>query len=138
MAFYENPESYDLLHRARVDAITQHVALLESLGTLIQNGLTLLVLAGMLTTYAVWLPFLLIVSALPGLWTVGRYVLREHRWRTANTANERRTRYYDWILTERDSAAEMRLFDLGGHHRAPFSGCAPSCAPAAWRWPATR
>ena len=74
----------------------------------------------MLTTYAVWLPFLLIGSALPGLWTVGRYVLREHRWRTANTANERRTRYYDWILTERNSAAEMRLFDLGGHHRSAF------------------
>jgi len=120
VAFYENPESYDLLYRARVDAITQPIVLLESLGTLIQNGLTLLVLAGMLHTYAFWLPFLLIGSALPGLWAVGRYVLREHRWRTVNTANERRTRYYDWILTERNSAAEMRLFDLGGHHRNAF------------------
>ncbi|MBL0225861.1 MAG: ABC transporter ATP-binding protein [Geobacteraceae bacterium] len=120
VAFYENPESYDLLHRARVDAISQPIVLLESLGTLIQNGLTLLVLAGMLHTYAFWLPFLLIGSALPGLWAVGRYVLREHRWRTANTANERRTRYYDWILTERNSAAEMRLFDLGSHHRSAF------------------
>jgi ATP-binding cassette subfamily B protein len=120
VAFYENPESYDLLFRARVDAITQPLILLESLGTLLQNGLTLLVLAAMLNTYAYWLPFLLIGSALPGLWAVGRYVLREHRWRTANTANERRTRYYDWILTERNSAAEMRLFDLGGHHREAF------------------
>jgi ATP-binding cassette subfamily B protein len=120
VAFYENPESYDLLHRARVDAISQPIALLESLGTLIQNGLTLVVLAGMLNTYAFWLPFLLIGSALPGLWTVGRFVLREHRWRTANTANERRSRYYDWILTERNSAAEMRLFDLGAHHRNAF------------------
>ena len=120
VAFYENPESYDLLHRARVDAITQPIVLLESLGTLSQNGLTLLVLAGMLHTYAFWLPFLLIGSALPGLWTVGRYVLREHRWRTANTMNERRTRYYDWILTERGSATEMRLFDLGDYHRSTF------------------
>jgi len=74
----------------------------------------------MLAAYAPWLPLLLIGSALPGLWTVGRYVLRQHRWRNANTANERRTRYYDWILTERGSAAEMRLFDLGGHHRGAF------------------
>ena len=122
VAFYENPESYDLLHRARIDAISQPIALLESLGSLIQNGLTLVVLAGMLDTYASWLPFLLIGSALPGLWTVGRYVLREHRWRIANTANERRARYYDWILTERNSAAEMRLFDLGAHHRNAFQG----------------
>ncbi len=120
VAFYENPESYDLLHRARVDAITQPIILLESLGMLVQNSLTLLVLAGMLAAYAPWLPFLLIGSALPGLWTVGRYVLREHRWRIANTPNERRSRYYDWILTERGSAAEMRLFDLGGHHRNAF------------------
>ena len=120
VAFYENPESYDLLHRARVDAITQPLILLESIGTLIQNSLTLLVLAGMLAAYASWLPLLLIGSALPGLWTVGRHVLRQHRWRTANTANERRTRYYDWILTERGSAAEMRLFDLGAHHRSAF------------------
>ena len=63
---------------------------------------------------------LLLGSALPGLWTVGRYVLREHTWRNANTANERRTRYYDWMLTERGSAAEMRLFDLGAHHRNAF------------------
>jgi ATP-binding cassette subfamily B protein len=120
VSFYENPESYDLLHRARVDALTQPLVLLESLGTLIQNSLTLLVLAGMLAAYAPWLPLLLIGSALPGLWTVGRYVLRQHRWRTANTPNERRTRYYDWILTERNSAAEMRLFELGDHHRNAF------------------
>lgn len=120
VAFYEDPESYDLLHRARVDAISQPVALLESVGGLIQNGITLLVLAGMLAVYAWWLPLLLLASALPGLWAVGRYVIREHRWRVNNTANERRTRYYDWILTERGSAAEMRLFDLGPHHQEKF------------------
>lgn len=120
VAFYEDPESYDLLHRARVDAISQPVALLESVGVLIQNGITLVVLAGMLAVYAWWLPLLLLGSALPGLWAVGRYVLREHRWRVSNTANERRTRYYDWILTERGSAAEMRLFDLGPHHQEKF------------------
>ncbi len=120
VAFYDNPESYDLLHRARVDALSQPIALLESMGTLLQNGVTLVVLAVMLTGYAWWLPLLLVGSALPGLWTVGRYVLREHRWRLANTVNERRSRYYDWILTERGSVAEMRLFDLGHHHRKLF------------------
>ncbi|CAK0759930.1 hypothetical protein CCP3SC1_310012 [Gammaproteobacteria bacterium] len=35
IAFYENPESYNLLHRARVDAISQPISLLESLGILI-------------------------------------------------------------------------------------------------------
>jgi len=121
ISFYENAESYDLLHRARVDAISQPVALLESLGTLIQNGLTLIVLAFMLAGYALWLPLLLVFSALPGLWTVGRYVLREHRWKVQNTPLERRVRLYDWLMTDRNSAAEIRLFDLGGYHQGLFT-----------------
>src|ERR1039458_2610110 len=60
LAFYDHPESYDQLHRARVDAISQPLALLESLGTLVQNGLGFLVLAGILFTYAGWLPLLLV------------------------------------------------------------------------------
>ncbi|MDD2366867.1 MAG: ABC transporter ATP-binding protein [Desulfuromonadaceae bacterium] len=120
LAFYENPESYDLLHRARVDALSQPIALLESVGVVLQNSVTLLVLAGMIAMYAWWMPFLLIGSALPGLWSVSRYVLREHNWRLLNTANERRSRYYDWLLTDRNSAAEMRLFDLGVYHKRLF------------------
>ena len=120
LSFYEDPDSYDLLHRARVDAISQPIALLEASGNVMQSCLTLIVLALMLASYAPWLPFLLIGSALPGLWTVGRYVLREHQWRVRNTANERRTRYYDWMLTERGSAMELRLFDLGPYHREAF------------------
>jgi ATP-binding cassette subfamily B protein len=67
LAFFENPESYDLLHRARVDAMSQPLALLESLGSLVQNGLTLALVAIMLAAYTPWLPIVLIASALPGL-----------------------------------------------------------------------
>jgi ATP-binding cassette subfamily B protein len=120
LAFFENPESFDLLHRARVDAMSQPLAMLESLGSLVQNGLTLILVALLLAAYTPWLPILLIASALPGLWIVGRHVLREHRWRVANTTLVRRADYLDWMLTERGSAAEMRLFDLGPHHRERF------------------
>lgn len=120
MAFFDDPASYDLLHRARVDAFSQPLVMLESIGSLIQNGITLLALAVMLAAYTLWFPLLLIATALPGLWVVGRHVIREHRWRTANTANERRTRYYDLVLTDQSMAAELRLFDLGEHHRSAF------------------
>jgi ATP-binding cassette subfamily B protein len=120
LAFFENPESYDLLHRARVDAFSQPLALLESLGSLIQNGLTLVLVAIMLAAYTPWLPIVLVASALPGLWIVGRNVLREHRWQSANTSYVRRANYFDWMITDRGSAEEMRLFDLGPHHRESF------------------
>ncbi|MGA2263111.1 MAG: ABC transporter ATP-binding protein, partial [Acidobacteriota bacterium] len=77
-------------------------------------------MTGMLAAYSLWLPFLLVGSALPGLRVVGGYVLREHEWRMKNTVNERRTRYYDWMLTERTTAAEVRAFESGSYHLGAF------------------
>lgn len=121
MEFFDSPASYDALHRARIDAISQPLALLESMGSLVQNGITLLALAAMLAAYAAWLPVLLIFTAIPGLWVMGRHILREHKWRLQNTANERRSRYYDLLLTDQKSAAELRLFGLGSHFRTAFT-----------------
>jgi ATP-binding cassette subfamily B protein len=120
LAFYDHPESYDQLHRARVDAISQPLALLESLGSLVQNGLGFLVLAGILWTYARWLPLLLVSTAIPGLLLVARHILKEHSWNLEHTSQERRARYLDWLITERSAAAELRLFDLGTYHRKAF------------------
>jgi ATP-binding cassette subfamily B protein len=120
LAFYDHPESYDQLHRARVDAISQPLALLESLGSLVQNGLGFLVLAGILWTYAGWLPLLLVATAIPGLLLVARHILKEHRWNLEHTSQERRARYLDWLITEQSAAAELRLFDLGNYHRKAF------------------
>ena len=120
MAFYDHPESYDLLYRAQVDAASQPLALLESLGSLVQNGLSFLVLAGILFTYAGWLPLMLVCTAIPGLLFVARHILEEHRWNLEHTNEERRARYLDWLMTEQGAAAELRLFDLGGYHRKAF------------------
>ena len=120
LAFYETPEYYDCLHRARVDAINRPVALLENVGSLVQNGITLMAMAAVLVSFGPWLPVVLLVSTLPALYVVARYTLRFHRWRVRNTAAVRRTRYYDWLLTLRQAAAELRLFALGGHFQAAF------------------
>src|ERR1041385_3227855 len=42
LAFYEFPDYYDHLHRARTEATYRPVALLENLGGLLQNSITLL------------------------------------------------------------------------------------------------
>jgi len=121
IAFFDSPSSYDTLHRARIDAISQPLAMLESIGSVMQNGVTLVALAVMLAAYTLWLPLLLIATAIPGLWVMGRHILREHRWRLENTRNERRSRYYDHVLTDQRTAQELRLFALGGHFRSLFT-----------------
>jgi ATP-binding cassette subfamily B protein len=120
LSFYDHPESYDLLYRAQVDAASQPLALLENLGMVVQNGLGFLVLAGILWTYAGWLPLLLIFTAVPGLLLVARHILKEHRWHLEHTIEERRARYLDWMIADQSAAAELRLFDLGTHHRKAF------------------
>jgi len=120
VAFYDHPESYDQLYRAQVEAISQPLALLESLGSLVQNGLGFLVLAGILWKYAGWLPLLLVITGFPGLLLVARHILRKHRWQLEHTLEERKAGYLDWLITDRSSAAELRLFDLGTHHRNAF------------------
>ena len=120
LSYYETPEYYDQLHRARVDALDRPMALLENLGSLAQNGLTLLAMAGVLWSYAPWLPLVLIGGALPALAVAARFIVRFHRWRIRNTGNERRANYYDWMLTWDRAAAELRLFDLGDSFRTAY------------------
>jgi ATP-binding cassette, subfamily B, bacterial len=121
LAFYETPEYYDRLFRARVDAVSRPVLLLENLGALAQNGITLTAMAGVLFSYSWWLPLVLIFGTLPALWVVGRATLRQARWRQRHTARERRSRYYDWLLTMPENAAELRLYDLGRYYRQAFA-----------------
>ena len=120
LSYYETPEYYDQLHRAQVDALDRPRALLENFGSLAQNGLTLLAMAGILWGYAPWLPLVLIGGALPALWVAARAIVRFHRWRIRNTGNERRASYYDWMLTWDRAAAELRLFDLGDSFRSAY------------------
>jgi len=118
LAFYESPDYYDHLHRARADASYRPMALLESLGSLAQNGITLAAMLAVLMPYGTWLPVALLASTLPAFYTVLRYTLRQHQWRWRNTADERRTWYYDWLLTTAETAAELRLFGLADHFKS--------------------
>ena len=120
LSYYETAEYYDQLHRARVDALNRPLALLENLGHLAQNSLTLLAMAGVLWSYAPWLPLVLIGGALPALAVAARFIVRFHRWRLRNTGHERRANYYDWMLTWDRAAAELRLFDLGDSFRTAY------------------
>ena len=113
MAFYDLPAYFDHLHRARYEAGHRPLALLESLGGMLRNGITLVSLAILLIPYAWWLPLVLVGGTLPALYVVLDHTLKQHVWRLKATADERRTWYFDWLLTSRETAAELRLFNLG-------------------------
>lgn len=119
-SFYDSPAYYDRLHRARTNAGQRPTALLESLGGLLRSTIAFLAMAGLLLPLGPVLPLALAVSALPSLFVVLHHRMRLHLWRVASTRDERRTWYLDWLLTDRDNAAEVRGLALGPHFRAVF------------------
>lgn len=120
LSFYDSPEYYDRLYRARIDAYDRPVALLENLGSLLQNALTFLAMAVILLRFGPWLPIVLLVGMAPVLLVVTRFTLREYNWLNQNTEARRRVGYFDWLLTDRQSAAEVRLFSLGNVFRQAY------------------
>jgi ATP-binding cassette, subfamily B, bacterial len=120
IAFYESPEYHDHLYRVRDDASHYPLALLESVGSLFQNSITLLAMAGVLIPYGGWLPPVLLVSTFPALYVVLRFNWHYHQWWKQTTADRRRALYYDQMLVDNEVAAELRLFGLGDHFQSAY------------------
>ncbi len=118
LEFYDSPEFFDRLHRARDEASYRPVALVESAGGILEAAITTVALAAVLVPYGAALPLLLIASTAPALLVVLHYGFRHHRWRVETTADERRSWYYEWLLTSREAASELRLFGLGDRFRS--------------------
>ncbi len=120
LAFYDSPEYHDRLHRVRQDAHNRPLALVESLGTMAQSTLTLVAMAAVLLRFGWWLPLALLGSTLPALGVVMRYALKQHDWWERTTEKQRRAWYYDWLLTDRMTAAEVRVLGTGAHFREAY------------------
>ncbi len=118
LAFYELADYYDHLHRARTEARYRPLALLGNLGALLQNSITLIAMGAILIPLAPWLTIALLLSTLPAFFVVVHYALAEYQWRLRTTTDDRRSWYYDWIMTTADAAAEIRLFNLGNYFQS--------------------
>jgi ATP-binding cassette, subfamily B, bacterial len=120
LSFYDSADYHDHLYRARQDASSRPQALLESAGSLLQNGITLLGMASILVPYGVWLPLVLLLSTLPAFYVVVSYNQRYHKWWERTTQEWRWVQHYDWMLTALQAAPEIRLFGLGDHFQSAY------------------
>lgn len=121
MGFFERSDFYDELHRAKSDAATRPLAILESSGSGLQNAITLAGMAAVLVPYGAWLPPALLISTLPAFYTVLVAGRRQHAWWNASTVQRRRIQYFDMLLTEPFFAGEVRLFGLDKHFQSSYA-----------------
>ena len=121
LAFYDQADYYDHLHRARSEASYRPIALLENIGSLLQNGITLIAMGAILIPLGPLLSLGLLISTIPAFVVVVRYALAEYQWRLRTTADDRRSWYYDWLMTNAKAAPELRLFGLGRYFRERYA-----------------
>jgi len=119
--FYESPQYYDSLQRARAAGSQRPAMVIITLSQLFRSALFLvaiLVLIAMLDWRLVPLMALSIAVAL---------VVRMHftrklfLWRHRRAQMERRATYLDWLLTSVENAKELRISRLGGELRDRYS-----------------
>ena len=121
MAFYDFPEFHDHLHRARDEASYRPARLLDAVGGVFRSAITLCAVAAVLVSQGGWLlPVVLLMSTAPSLWGVVVNALRRQAWQLRATKRERRSWYFDDLLTARESAGEVRAFDLGATYAAAY------------------
>ncbi len=118
---YEDPTYHDALHRARAEAGSRPLSLVNGLVQLLQNAIAGAAVAGLLLGLHWLVPLILVATALPVALVHTHYARVLYHWQRSHTEAERRAAYLGWLLTGAPYAKELRLFGLGPHFRAQWS-----------------
>ncbi len=120
ISYYEDSVYHDTLYRAQQNAPYRPNNIVNSLTQLVQNGISLLTLAGLLV-YLHWaIALILFIAVFPGVIVKIRYADRRYEWFCRSAAMERRADDYHNMLTNELHAKEVRLFDLGDIFRKRY------------------
>jgi ATP-binding cassette subfamily B protein len=110
---FEDSEFYDKLTRARREASSRPLSLVNRTFALAQNALSLITYGGLLFGFSGWIVLALALAALPAFLVEARYsgeAFRLFSWRAPET---REQAYLETLVAREDYAKEVKLFDLG-------------------------
>jgi len=116
---FENPEFYDKLERARVQA-TDRAAMLKSLGQFLQQAVTFATLSAAVIAYSPWLLVSIILCILPSFVGESYFAFRGFDLAHALTPLKREMDYLRVLGSSKESAKELKIFNLGGFLRKRF------------------
>jgi ATP-binding cassette subfamily B protein len=126
LAQFEDSEFYDKLVRARREASSRPLALVNKTFGLLQNAIALSGFGVLLWQFSPWVIVMLFVAALPGFLAEAKFsgqAFTLFRWRSPES---RKQNYLETLLAREDSVKEIKLFGLGnlflGRYKAIFDG----------------
>jgi ATP-binding cassette subfamily B protein len=108
---YENPEFHDKLERARLQA-SDRVGMIRELGRMLQMTITVVGLAAGLMSFSPWLLFLLVACLLPAFLGESHFAFLGYALSFSQTGVRRAMDYYRTLGSSKESAKEMKLYNL--------------------------
>jgi ATP-binding cassette subfamily B protein len=117
---FEDSEFYDKLTRARREASSRPLSLVNRTFALVQNAISLVSYGGLLLSFSGWAVLVLVVAGFPAFVAETRFsseAFRLFRWRAPET---REQAYLEMTLAREDFAKEVKLFQLGPRFLARY------------------
>ncbi|MEZ5589957.1 MAG: ABC transporter ATP-binding protein [Gammaproteobacteria bacterium] len=113
LAYYENAQYYDKLHRAQREAPSRPLRIVQGLTQLARNSLTLLGAFALLLAFHWGVVVAVFLSAIPVLYYRIKHADALFVLHREKTASDRLSRYYNRVITTVDNAKEVRVFGFG-------------------------
>lgn len=113
LAYYENPQYHDTLHRAQREGPYRPTSIVNGVTKILQNAVSLAAMIGLLFLFHWAAGILLVFSTVPGVIVQLIYSKKKFEWQNKRTPLERKSQYISSVLSTDVFAKEIRLFDLG-------------------------
>jgi ATP-binding cassette subfamily B protein len=113
LSSYEDPVFYDKLERARVQA-TDRIAMVQALGTVVQQIIIAISLSAGIVWFSPWLLVLLVVAVIPAFLGESHFAFEGYTLNLRQTPIRRQLDYLRTLGASKESAKELKLFDLSG------------------------
>ncbi|HMB74007.1 MAG TPA: ABC transporter ATP-binding protein [Gammaproteobacteria bacterium] len=110
---FEDSEFYDKLNRARQEASSRPLGLVNATFTLARNAISLIGYAALLIQFSAWAVLVLVLAGIPVFLSEVKFSgekFRVFRWRSQE---RRMLMYLEIVLAREDHAKEVQLFNLG-------------------------
>lgn len=120
LACFEDPVFYDKLERARVQA-TDRIGMLNAMGRLLQQSVTLVSLSAGVIAFSPWLFALLVVCVVPAFLGESHFAFLGYSLAYRLTPIRRELDYLRVVGTSRESAKEVKIFGLARHLRDRYA-----------------
>lgn len=110
---FEDSRFYDKLTRARREASSRPLSLVQQNFTLMRNVLTLAGYAALLLRFSPWAVAGLLLAAIPAFIAEARFSGAAFRLRNRRSPDARRLNYLEYLIGNDEHAKEVKLFGLG-------------------------